>query len=133
MLKSLLYASVSTLAADDADAEIERIVAVSRERNADLGVTGTLIFNRERFAQIVEGPAESVDAVMARILRDRRHERVTVVDVIDTARRMFDAWSLSYRGASYYVDKHIGPLLEHKDPTAARQLRQLMHALARSD
>ena len=132
-MKSLLYASVSTLAASDANAEIERIVAVSQTRNAQLGITGTLIFNRSRFAQILEGPDESVDAVMDLIVQDHRHERVTVVDVIATARRMFDAWSLSYRGASHYVDKHIAPLLEQNDPSLVRQLRQLMHALAQAD
>jgi hypothetical protein len=129
-LKSLLYASVSTLAADEEHAEIGRIVQVARERNARLGVTGTLIYNRARFAQVLEGPAEAVDEIMARILRDQRHEKVTVVDVLETTRRCFANWSLSYSGASHYVDKHIAPLLDGPDPECARQLRNLMQALA---
>ena len=132
-MKSVLYASVSTLAADEEEAEIERIVEVSRETNARLGVTGTLIYTRARFAQILEGPGEAVDALMEKIERDPRHERVTVVDVRETRRRRFDSWSLGYKGVSHYVDKHIRPLLDDPDPDDARQLRDLMQALAGAD
>ena len=129
-LKSLLYASVSTLAKDDEQEEIQRIVAVAEERNARLGITGTLIFARPRFAQILEGPEAAVDELMEKIVQDARHERVTVVDVVKSKRRRFSSWSLSYFGCSHYVEKHIRPLLENEDPDGVRQLRQLMQAFA---
>ncbi|WP_167737415.1 BLUF domain-containing protein [Sphingomonas parva] len=132
-MKSLLYASVSTLAADEEEAEIGRIVEVSRAQNARLGITGTLIFTKGRFAQIIEGPAEAVDHLMEKIVRDRRHARVTVVDVRKTGRRRFTGWSLSYSGVSHYIDKHIRPLFDEADPDGIRQLRQLMQALADTD
>ncbi|PSJ43274.1 BLUF domain-containing protein [Allosphingosinicella deserti] len=131
-LKSLLYASASALAPGDEQAEVERIVSTARARNADLGVTGTLVFTRTRFAQILEGADGVVDALMARIARDPRHEQVTVVDAIPIDRRMFDDWTLSYSGGSRYVDKHIAPLLDGGGSGGgdARQLRRLMQALA---
>ena len=132
-MKSLLYASVSTLAADEEEAEIERIVEVSRARNPHLGVTGTLIYTKARFAQILEGPPEAVDLLMEKIVRDRRHDRVTVVDVRQTGRRRFVGWSLSYSGVSQYIDKHIRPLFDGPDPEGVRQLRHLMQALADAD
>jgi hypothetical protein len=129
-LKSLLYASVSTLAAGEAEREIGRIVEVSRERNGERGITGTLVYNRARFAQILEGPVEAVDEIMASIVRDDRHEQVTVIDVVPATRRRFPGWSLCYAGESHYVDKHIRPLLEGGDRNDVVQLRQLLQALA---
>jgi hypothetical protein len=129
-LKSLLYASVSALAAGEEDHEIKRIVAVSRRRNAEREVTGALISNRGRFAQILEGPADAVDEIMASIFRDQRHQQVTVIEVVQARRRRFPGWSLCYSGASHYIDRHIRPLLEGGGREDARQLRQLMQALA---
>ena len=129
-LKSLLYASVSSLAAGEEDREIARIVEVSRARNATHGVTGALIYTRARFAQILEGPADAFDEIMARILRDDRHRQVTVVDVCRAHRRRFADWSLCYSGASHYIDKHIRPVLDGGDRDDARELRRLMQALA---
>lgn len=97
-----------------------------------MGVTGALVYTRSRFAQILEGPDEAVDAIMAKIARDPRHEQVTVVDVQRPAERAFGSWSLAYAGGSRYVDKHIAPLLDGGSARGdeARQLRQLMKALA---
>jgi hypothetical protein len=129
-LKSLLYASASALAPGEEQAEIERIVSVARVRNAGLGVTGTLVFTRTSFAQILEGPDEAVDGLMQRIARDRRHDQVTIVDTVTTDQRLFEDWTLSYCGGSRYVDKHIAPLLDGVGHDDARQLRRLMKALA---
>lgn len=129
-LKSLLYASVSSLPIGEEEREIERIVEVSRERNAERGVTGALIYTRARFAQILEGPPEAVDEIMEKILRDDRHRQVTVVDVRRTPRRRFADWSLCYSGGSHYIDKHIRPVLDGGDSEDARELRRLMQALA---
>lgn len=95
-----------------------------------MGVTGALVYTRSNFAQILEGPDEAVDALMAKIARDPRHDHVTVVDVQRPAERIFDHWSLAYAGGSRYVDKHIAPLINGAGGDQARQLRQLMKALA---
>ena len=129
-MKSLLYASASALAPGDEQTEIERIATSARMRNPRLGVTGTLVFTKTSFAQILEGPDDAVDSLMKRIARDPRHDQVTVVDTIETNARLFDVWSLSYSGASRYVDKHIAPLLDGGGPEEAQQLRRLMKALA---
>jgi hypothetical protein len=129
-VKSLLYASASALSPRDEQRELDRIVSVARERNARLGVTGTLVYTRSSFAQILEGPDDAVDAIMAKIARDPRHDKVTVVDVQRPSERIFGGWSLAYAGGSRYVDKHIAPLIHGGGGDEARLLRQLMKALA---
>ena len=121
-LKTLLYVSESLLRLPEEAGRLQNILDVSRERNATLGVTGALIAARGHFAQILEGPAEGVAAVMDSIGRDPRHRRVTVVLDRMTLHRRFEGWSMSlaYSGNSFYVDRHIAPLLDEDAPSPAR-------------
>ena len=64
-LMQLVYVSEAT--APISAAELERILAVSRERNAAAGVTGMLICGSQAFFQVLEGEAGDVEAVYARI------------------------------------------------------------------
>ena len=123
-LKTLLYVSESLLRLPEEAGRLQNILDVSRERNAALGVTGALIAARGHFAQVLEGPAEGVAAVMDSIDRDPRHRRVTLVLDRVTPHRQFAAWtmSLAYSGDSFYVDRHIAPLLEEDGQAPARSM-----------
>lgn len=139
-LKSLLYVSESLLRLpDDADI-LDRIVGTSQQRNAERDITGALIASRGHFAQILEGPDAGVEATMARIAGDPRHRRVTVVIEREAGRRRFETWTmlLAYAGNSFYVDRHISPLLDVDQPQQDRgaqalQLFHLVHELAHAD
>ena len=113
MTSSLLYVSQSNLRLPAQAAEVDRIVATARARNALLNVTGALVFTQARFAQILEGPEASIAELMASIERDKRHRDVEVVLVETIAERRFPDWSMAYRGGSIFVDRHIKPLLQH--------------------
>jgi hypothetical protein len=117
---SLLYVSKSNLTLPEEAGEVLAIVATARRRNAELGVTGALVFTESRFAQVLEGDEEAIDALMLSILKDRRHEQVTVVDRTEVAMRRFPQWSMAYSGPSLYVDRHIKPLLVEIDKPSMR-------------
>jgi hypothetical protein len=110
MLKSLLYVSARA-SASEGDAEIAVIAAVARSRNALAAITGALIATDQHFAQILEGPPDTVDAIMASIRRDPRHSDVTVVAERSVRSRWFSSWTLSYAGPSSYVASRVRPLL----------------------
>jgi len=97
---SLLYISQKIATLDD----IATIVEISRVRNAELDVTGALVASRHWFAQILEGPAGSVDALMTSISRDLRHRDVQILVYEDIEERQFPDWSLAYNGSAYFVD-----------------------------
>ncbi len=111
-LLSLLYVSRSTLSPDTAADAVRAIVATSRTRNPRLGLTGALLFTGEHFAQVLEGPAGTVDRVMAEIARDPRHREVIVVARDRIAARRFGSWSMAYSGPSQFVALHVTRLLE---------------------
>ncbi len=61
------------------DTGLRDILHRSRERNPARGLTGALLFDGERFVQLLEGPREAVQALAERIRADPRHEGLTVV------------------------------------------------------
>jgi hypothetical protein len=111
-MDSVLYVSQSTLFGEDADDRVRAMVDLARVRNSESLVTGALIYTGRRFAQYLEGPAQSVDAIMSSIKRDTRHERVTVLPTSKFTARRFDRWALSYAGQSTYVDRHLKALFQ---------------------
>lgn len=121
-IRCLLYVSESCLSWPDDAHEVDDIVAGSRTRNEQLGLTGALIYTRTHFAQVLEGESASIDAKMASILADCRHRNLKVVadEVIEG--RHFPDWTMAYSGPSFYVDRQIRPLLtDATDPARRRR------------
>ena len=110
-MKTILYVSQSVIPEAAAEAEVDRILEVARARNVVEHITGALIFTGARFAQLLEGPAEGVDRVIASIESDARHMHVTLLPTRGNAVRRFADWSMAYSGRSAYVDRHLKPLL----------------------
>jgi len=113
VFKSVLYVSRSRLDPNLAEAEVSAIVALARSRNASLDVSGALAFAQASFAQVLEGPEAAVDELMASIRADERHERTRIIDISHIERRRFQGWNMAYSGPSFYVNRHIKPLLAH--------------------
>lgn len=70
----LLY--VSQLAPGCDFGVVKSIVSVSRQRNLQRNITGTLLFDGERFCQLIEGSEPDVMALMLRIEGDPRHTHI---------------------------------------------------------
>jgi len=135
MFKTWLYISVSALLADRQAAVLDAIVDVSRHRNADLGVTGALIFSGLRFAQLIEGPADSVAILRATIERDVRHRSVTTIEAGEVDGRLFEGWSLAYCGHSTFVDRELQRISAqhgHDVAAASRNLKLVLTEFSRS-
>jgi hypothetical protein len=110
-----LYVSNSLLKADEAMSEVDRIVDVSRPRNAVLDVTGALLFTGTRFVQLLEGPAIGVSELQASIFRDVRHENIITIDNADVDVRLFSDWSLAYAGPSQLVAKTVNEAISRSE------------------
>ena len=108
-LYRVLYCSRNCLAGDaeDVSEQVRRILAASRGNNARDGVTGGLLFSAGCFAQVLEGPSETVEATFERIQCDDRHSDVTVLEAGPVTARMFPDWSMAFTGG----DAAAGPLV----------------------
>lgn len=110
-LVSRFYVTRSSLSPAHTDFGVRRILATSRARNAQLGMTGALFHNEEFFAQVIQGMEASVGQGMTSVASDPSHDNVMVVgrDLISV--RRFERWSLAYSGQSQFVARHVSRLL----------------------
>jgi hypothetical protein len=89
-----IYASAASR--DFETEELAQLLQVARESNAKLGLTGMLLYAEGSFFQVLEGQAAVVDALYAKIERDRRHAKVTLVIRESIPMRFFDAWTMGF-------------------------------------
>lgn len=76
--------------------DIDAIIEQSRRNNVVYGVTGALAYCNGCFFQYIEGPTESIRALMKRISDDSRHHQVTIVLDEAIGHRDFQEWSAGY-------------------------------------
>ena len=78
---------------------VQSITSVSEKSNEACGVTGVLLASRTHFLQTIEGNFEDVNSVFRRIVRDDRHQELSIIgfSVIDA--RLFGGWGMRGVGA----------------------------------
>ena len=81
------------------------ILMDARRCNARDGITGALICRDDLFLQLLEGPAEAVEATFRRIDKDDRHLEVRALSrrTIDDDERLFPNWSMRDDPAQSWV------------------------------
>ena len=97
-LSRLVYSSRSSLkgTTEDCLAEVANILRASRANNPKAGLTGVLLFNGTTFLQVLEGPIAEIERLHETIARDRRHEEITLIDLVSIEVRDYDAWSMAF-------------------------------------
>ena len=119
MLTTWIYVSTSRIESGAAERELDRIVDVSRIRNASIGVTGALLFTGERFAQCIEGSEDAVRQLRVSIMDDARHHKIYTLTEGDICSRYFIQWSLAYAGPATFVSRQLdSSLLDAKSGSA---------------
>ncbi len=92
----LIYHSHSLLPLDAGGLRrLHAMLAAARRRNAALEVTGVLYFDGRHFTQLLEGPPDSVEAILRSLLGDRRHDNVAVTSRVMWPHRSFRSWSMA--------------------------------------
>lgn len=80
--------------------ELTTLLHAARRRNAQLDITGMLLYAEGSFFQVLEGSAAVVDALFAQIQADVRHEQVTLVIREPITQRTFADWTMGFDTAS---------------------------------
>jgi hypothetical protein len=75
----------------------KQIVRSARRRNGQLGLTGVLVFDGERFCHLLEGPQQPFDDVVQRIAADPRHRELALLHPPAAANsRLLYTWRSGY-------------------------------------
>lgn len=104
-LVSLVYVSVA--AQPMSDDELRDILAVSRENNGKLGITGMLLYRDRFFIQALEGEQAAVDELFDKIAADERHENVLKVYETPIEARSFGEWRMGFNKMDDITDEDL--------------------------
>ena len=85
------------------DPQVNRILVHSRRNNKRRRVGGVLHFGDGYFFQYLEGPADTIDGLYARICRDQRHHDVQRLTRRPIRSRRFEHWSMKFVAIEYIV------------------------------
>ncbi len=99
-LKQIIYAS-QPFGYDGA--LLSSILIDARRCNKRDGITGALVCRHDIYLQLLEGPADKVDAAYARIVRDDRHVNPIQLVSRDTPERMFGGWDMLHDAAKTWL------------------------------
>lgn len=92
-LYSLVY--ISRESAPMSRDDLLALLAQSRPKNQSRDITGLLVHKAGHFLQVLEGPKDAVESLMATIARDPRHQKVSILVRDTISERRFGNWSMA--------------------------------------
>jgi hypothetical protein len=94
---TITYSSHATDQLAVAQRGLENLLAVSRTRNLQRGITGLLLFRDGIFIQVLEGETAAVQLVYRLICQDPRHHSPVKLLEEPISSRRFPGWSMGYQ------------------------------------
>jgi hypothetical protein len=89
-----IYASAET--APFSPADLSELLQKARANNEGHEITGLLLYHQGSFLQVLEGEEDQVAAVVGRIERDQRHERLRLLYRGEIEQRSFGEWRMGF-------------------------------------
>ena len=74
-MKSLIYSSVAS-EGTDLNVVME-IITISKQKNKQHGLTGSLVFDGKLFLQYIEGETQKIDQLYSNLQNDSRHHDIS--------------------------------------------------------
>jgi hypothetical protein len=76
-----------------------RLLYHSYSNNQALGITGALIYENNKFGQVIEGPEKDIQALWQKIQKDSRHKNVRLIETKLITERSFSKWTMVFQGS----------------------------------
>lgn len=101
----LVYSSIAANGLSEDD--LRDILQTSQLQNADLNLTGMLLYCSGKFLQVLEGKREDVHNLYYKISRDLRHKDLNVLLEGTIATRNFKNWSMGFKSLDIATAQEI--------------------------
>ncbi len=75
---------------------LRALLAKSRARNSLYRVSGVLLYHEGSILQVLEGPEDIVDRILASVTKDPRHKNLRYLSRTPIRKREFEAWSMGF-------------------------------------
>lgn len=117
------------------EAELHVLLQTAQARNKASNITGLLIYDKGRFFQCLEGPADSLEMQWDAIQHDTRHTDVELLGNASTSTRFFANWdmrlaqSLTSANSVYTDSMYVAPAvveLLYRTPQAAPSILAML-------
>lgn len=99
--------------------DLADILDRSHDYNAWHDITGALMTDSAMFAHVVEGPSVAVKELYAKIMRDKRHNRVLTLQHVLVHVRLFALWPVAFLRVDPML--YAGTLDARSTPAELRQ------------
>lgn len=106
---TIIYSSHATDQLAMAQRGLEHLLAASRTRNLQRGITGLLLFRDGIFIQLLEGETADVRCVYRLICEDPRHHSPVKLLEEPMSSRRFPGWSMGYQVLSDRDLRYLDP------------------------
>lgn len=106
----------------------------ARTCNTRDGITGALICRHDVFLQLLEGPADKVQAACARIGRDDRHVGMKILVSTPITTRTFADWAMLHDPEQSWIwteDEIAGGILDRATPKDVQAMFETLAQKAR--
>jgi len=127
-LERLVYESTAT-GTTSSLGNLAVILAESQRNNDRDGLTGALAAHRDRYIQVIEGPAQALDGLLRRLENDPRHRDVILLGREPIEKRLFGRWTMANALITPAHGAALDNLVDHDDLTPGRVIRVLLDAL----
>lgn len=94
MYKQIIYCSRLKEIYDEQ--EVYHIVSHARKNNANIGISGYLVFGNQCFLQVIEGYVGPVEDLTKKIKNDQRHEAFKLISEEIIQYLDYEKWSMGY-------------------------------------
>lgn len=95
----VVYASAAL--APLSELQLTQLLMSARANNTRQGVTGLLLYVEGSFLQVLEGEDRVVEALLERIARDPRHDRVSILLRRPIEQRQYAEWAMGFVSPKY--------------------------------
>ena len=94
MLSQMLY--ISSAVGPITTAVTGTILRSAQAHNAANGITGVLCQGQGIYLQVLEGERSKIESLYARILLDKRHRNLTLLQQTDITQRRYGKWAMAH-------------------------------------
>ncbi|GAA4081745.1 BLUF domain-containing protein [Zhongshania borealis] len=84
--------------------ELLLLLRQSQKKNAELAITGMLLYKGGNFMQMLEGDEKSVRELYTAIRKDNRHKGVLTIITGNIEKRNFNDWSMGFHNMDKVAD-----------------------------
>ena len=125
MLERLVYRSKAT--GEVGSLALFNLLTQARQKNAELSITGHLIFDGEFFTQWIEGPSSSLDQLWASLQKDDRHQQIMLISRTPTDARRFAEWTMAFSSYPSLNSHNMPGFFPVDERSVAARIQDLTH------